>query len=529
MSYFLTFPAANIFLAVSVSLSMAFVVYGLNTVHLTMRAKGYSPLACGQLLTRPSVAVHLPIYNELYVVPRLLDSCVKMANHYGKELVSIYVIDDSTDETSAKIDGLVEKFTAAGFTFRVIRRGSRTGFKAGALQSALEQTEAEYVAVLDADFVPPADFLDRALPHLQEDNSVGFVQSRWGYLDRGYNLITESMAIGIDAHFLIEQQGRNGSGYLMNFNGSAGVLRTQAIRRAGGWNSDTLAEDLDLSYRMQLAGYKGVYMNDLEVPGELPPTIAGLKRQQGRWARGSVQTAKKLLGPIRRSDKLTFGQKIEAGVHLTYYLVHPLMVASFLLAVATTFLDIDVIRYAVNVSIPSLVSGQSLLAVLTLPSLVFVSVQVAPWAVFSVLIALSTVAVLYYCVEAIRVQKLGLLENTKEILLLVVLGYGISISNSVQALSGLFSKNTGTFMRTPKYAITSTTETWREKKYQLPLNMTSVFEAGGVALACLAIINAFLSNNIGIIPILVIYLSGYALVLSLTLKQALTSAGRSDN
>jgi cellulose synthase/poly-beta-1,6-N-acetylglucosamine synthase-like glycosyltransferase len=340
-------------------------------------------------------------------------------------------------------------------------------------------------------------------------------------------VITESLAVGVDAHFLVEQQGRNGSGYLMSFNGSAGLIRTEAVVKAGGWGTDTLAEDLDLSYRMQLAGYKGVYLDDVEVPGELPPTITSLKRQQGRWARGSIQTARKLLGRIRKSKELSGIQKLEAGIHLTYYMVHPLMVASFLLAVAATLLNVDVIRYAVNVSLPSL-AGKGLLESLTGAKLIFATVAVAPWLVFSVLVVLSTLSVLYYCVGAIRVQKLGLLEDVKQIVLLVILGYGISISNTVQALSGLVSRNTGEFLRTPKYAITRKEETWKGKRYQLPLDATNLFEAGGVALGIIAMLRAVETGNIGIIPILAIYLAGYLLVFSLTIHQTLWASGRVD-
>ena len=475
---------------------------------------------------KPAVAIHLPVYNEVYVVGRLLEACTKVASKYGRELVKIYVADDSSDETAERIDTLVSGFARNGYNFQVIRRGTREGFKGGALREALKETTESYFAVFDADFIPPEDFLDRTVPYLMNPR-VGFVQCRWGHLDRNYNVITESLAIGVDAHFLVEQQGRNGSGYLMSFNGSAGLIRSEAAVKAGGWNVDTLAEDLDLSYRMQLAGYRGVYLSEVEVPGELPPTITSLKRQQGRWARGSMQTARKLLGRVRKSKELNTSQKIEAGIHLTYYLVHPLMVASFLLAVAATLLNIDVMRYAVNISFPAL-TELGLMQGFTGASLAFVTISIAPWLVFSVLVVLSTMAVLYYCIEAMRVQKLGLLENIRTLTLLVILSYGISISNAVQTLSGLISRNVGVFLRTPKYAITTREETWKGKRYQLPLSATSLFEAGGVALGIIAIVRAATTGNIGIIPILGIYLAGYLLVFSLTIHQTLRASGRID-
>lgn len=461
------------------------------------------------------------MYNELYVVGRLLDSCVKAAGEYGSHLVGIYILDDSTDETRSEVDRIVKDYASRGYNVKVVRRGSRQGFKAGALQAGLSETVEKYVAVLDADFVLPTGFLERTVAILEANPDVGFVQAKWGHLDRGHNVVTQSLAIGVDAHFLLEQTGRNGNGFLMNFNGSAGVLRASAIREAGGWAPDTLAEDLDLSYRLQLKGYRGVYLNDLEVPGELPPTIAGMKRQQGRWARGSLQAAKKLMGRISTSDKLSIRQKVEAGIHLTYYIVHPLMVASFLLAVAATFLSVDVIRYAVDVSIPSV----SFMGVAGGAMMIF---QVVPWVVFSSLVVLSTFSVLLYCIQAIRVQRLRLVENVKEVILLVVLGYGISISNSVQALGGLFSPRTGTFSRTPKYAIEARGQTWEEKKYQISSKGTTALELSATILAGAALVYGVVTSNYGILPILAVYLTGYSFVLYLTLTQTMRSKGLPD-
>lgn len=517
------FNAPNLMLTVSVLLSILFFIYGFNTLHLTLRARRYKNSFAEPVAIKPKVAIHLPIYNEFYVVGRLLDACVRLAESYGKGLVGIYVIDDSNDETSRELDGLAAEYKNRGYQLKLIRRGNREGFKAGALQCALGQTTEKYVAVLDADFVPPPDFLDRTVPYLELDPHVGFVQSKWSHLDRGFNSVTQSVAIGIDAHFLLEQQGRNGSGYLMNFNGSAGVIRVDAIREAGGWASDTLAEDLDLSYRMQLCGYKGHYLNDLEVPAELPPTISSLKRQQGRWARGSLQAARKLLRRIAGSKHLTLGQKLEAWVHLTYYLVHPLMVASFLLAIVAVFLQVNVIKYGVNITLPIMPVGG------TAAGTTAFSFIIVPWIVFSFLIAMSTFAVLLYCIQAVRLQKLGLFENVKEIIILVILGYGISISNSVHALTGIFSREAGTFSRTPKYAIERSGQSWRGKKYQMPFNKTSLLEAGAVGLAVFASVFAYQTGNLGILPILLVYLTGYAFVLYLTIRQTMGSAGLRDS
>lgn len=507
-------PVADIILGVSVLLSFSFFIYGINTLHLTRKARGYSQPSQAGMTSRPAVAVHLPVYNEFYVADRLLTACAKMADHYGKGLVRVCVIDDSDDETREKLDSLKEGYVQQGYNVEILRRGTRAGYKAGALQAALETTTEPFVAVFDADFAPSEDFLDRTVPFMLQDDKVGFVQCRWTHFDRTYNMITETLAIGIDAHFLLEQPGRWTGGYMMNFNGSAGLLRADAIRGAGGWNSDTLAEDLDLSYRMQLSGYKPVYLKDVKVPAELPPTITSLKRQQGRWARGSIQTARKVLPTIYTSKKLSIRQKFEAFVHLTYYMVHPLMVASFVLALLAVFLNVNVINYGVHVTLPNpgALFGSSAL----------VSLEVVPWAIFTLMIVLSTLAVLYYCVEAVRTQHLGLLRNVKQILLLVILGYGISVSNSVSALSGLLSNQTGVFLRTPKYAITGSTGTWREKKYQLALNRVTVFESVATLIGVVALVYATAEHNFGIIPILVVYVTGYLAVLFLTLSQSVS-------
>jgi cellulose synthase/poly-beta-1,6-N-acetylglucosamine synthase-like glycosyltransferase len=439
-----------------------------------------------------------------------------MAEHYGKEIAHLYIIDDSDDETRNEIDDLVSSLSLQGFHIDVIRRVMRTGFKAGALQAALELTKEDFIAIFDADFSPPMDFLDKAVPQLLQDERTGFVQCRWGHFDRNYNMITETLAIGIDAHFLLEQAGRWSSDYIMNFNGSAGLLRKEAIIGAGGWHSDTLAEDLDLSYRMHLAGYRAIYLKDVEVQAELPPTILSLKRQQGRWAQGSLQTARKLIPSILGSSSLSKIQKFEAIVHLTYYLVHPLMMGSFLLALVATFLNIDVIKYAVDVSIPTIHASD--IKNLTFQTLAFSTIQVAPWLIFSLLIIVSTLAVLFYSIEAVRAQRLGLLSNIKHIFLLMILGYGISISNSLRALSGLLGHG-GSFLRTPKYAITNMTNTWEGKKYQLRWDRTTLLEGVAVLISILAILRAVLTNNVGIIPILMIYAAGYLLVFMLTLFQ----------
>ena len=248
-----------------------------------------------------NITMQLPIYNEKYVVSRLINSVCEL--DWPRDKLEIMVLDDSTDETSDIIDREIALKKIEGFDIKVIRRKERIGYKAGALQNALDQTKNEYIAIIDADFIPPRDFLERTISAIQIDPGIGFVQARWGHINRGYNRYTEAFAIAIDGYHIVEQSARSSTGLIMNFNGSAGILRTQAIRESGGWSWDTLSEDMDLSYRIQMCGWSSLYLRDLPVSGELPPTLAAFRIQQGRWARGSVQCARKLLLPVWSSKK----------------------------------------------------------------------------------------------------------------------------------------------------------------------------------------------------------------------------------
>ena len=243
----------------------------------------------------PRVTVQLPLYNELYVARRLIDAVCRL--DYPRDRLEIQVLDDSTDETAEIVRAEVARRRAAGFAIHHLRRAERTGFKAGALAAGLERTGGELIAVFDADFVPGPEFLKAAVPYFA-DPRVGMVQGRWEHLNRDYSLLTRVQALLLDGHFVIEHAARNRAGCFFNFNGTAGVWRRAAIAAAGGWRHDTLTEDLDLSYRAQLAGWRFVYLPDLSVPAELPVDVGGFKSQQYRWAKGSIQTARKLLGRV---------------------------------------------------------------------------------------------------------------------------------------------------------------------------------------------------------------------------------------
>lgn len=279
----------------------------------------------------PRVTVQLPLYNERYVATRLVLATARL--DHPRDRLHVQVLDDSTDDTTARLARLIRRLRRLGYDIEHVRRPRRTGFKAGALEYGLQRTDADYVAVFDADFVPAPDFLRRTLPHFA-DPRVGMVQSRWGHLNRERSLLTRLQAVFLDGHFHVEHVARNRTGRFFNFNGTAGVWRRRAIVEAGGWEHDTLTEDLDLSYRAQMRGWHFVYLDDVVSPAELPEDMNAFKAQQHRWAKGSAQTALKLLMKVVRAP-LPWPVKLEAALHLTSNFTYVLMTGPVLLWVPT--------------------------------------------------------------------------------------------------------------------------------------------------------------------------------------------------
>lgn len=280
----------------------------------------------------PPVAVQLPIYNEKYVVERLIESVAAL--DYPRDRLFIQVLDDSTDETADVVAACVARLRETGVQIEQVRRGSRAGYKAGALAHGLELLKPlniPFAAVLDADFTPQADFLLQTVPHLVANPLLGMVQGRWGHLNADESWLTRGQTLALDGHFVVEQTARNRAGWLMNFNGTGGVWRISTIEAAGGWQDGTLTEDLDLSYRAQLVGWRFLYLPEVVIPGELPPQIAAYKQQQARWAKGGTQCMAMLMRPIWTHRKLTFMQRLMATLHLGQYLVHPVIVLLLLI------------------------------------------------------------------------------------------------------------------------------------------------------------------------------------------------------
>ncbi len=507
----------SIFLAFSLFLTLLFFLYGFNLYYLLFASRKYQLPSLPYILpgNRLPVAIHLAIYNEKYVIRRLVDACACMAEAYGIPLVRIVIIDDSDDDTARIVDQAVEDYSQNGFRIEALRRGSRVGFKAGGLQAALLQTEEEFIAIFDADFVPPADFLNRTLPYFNKDDCLGIIQSRWGHLNRDYNLVTRAIAVGIDVHFLIDQAGRYAGGCLQNFNGSGGVLRKNALLEAGGWQPDTLAEDLDASYRIQLQGYRALYLRDLQSPGEVPPTVPSFKKQQARWANGSLRTARKLLPAILARRDFGFKKRLQAFIHLTGYMVHPLMAASFMVTCAATLLQIDSFRLAAF-----LAQGRPEIN----PNLTTAAPYLV-WALLGLLIVACAVAAWIPPVVAMGAEGLSFKRKISGFVVLFLLGCGVSLSNTIEAGKALLTNRVWAFRRTPKYAIQQAMGDWRNKKYQVSLDFICILEVAFACLGGFSIGYSIWTSNLGVLLILVPFTAAYAFISALTILDSRQEGG----
>jgi len=508
-------PIQSIFFVLSLILTLLFFLYGFNHYYLLNQARRYQlPILIKSPDAYPAVSLHLPIYNEKYVVRRLLMACTRMAEVYGIDRVNILILDDSDDDTVLEIDTIVDEYIKKHFHIEVLRRGNRQGYKAGALQAALEKTPEEFIAIFDADFVPPADFLVRTLPYLVQDERLGIIQSRWGHLNRDFNFLTKATAILMDIHFIVEQTGRYAAGLFQNFNGSGGVLRKNAILKAGGWQADTLAEDLDLSYRIQLLGYRVLYLKDLQTPGEIPPTMPNHKQQQSRWACGSLRAARKILPLVLPKRELGFRQRFQSIIHLTGYLIHPLMTISFVLTCISTFVNFNSLTATQTylLIVKHGITGSGL-------SVMISFLQNMVWLFIVPLVFLCTIAPWVSAIETLRVQKLSLSHNLASLLVLYLVGFGTSLDNTLGAGRALFSDRVYEWTRTPKYADLKSQAGWRTKKYQIALNYVWLLELSFACLGALAIVHAILDSNYAVLIVLVPFSIAYAFVSLLTILQ----------
>jgi len=422
----------------------------------------------------PRVTIQLPIYNERYVIERLIDEVTRI--EYPRELLQIQVLDDSTDDTALFAEALVERHRALGFPIEYHHRDNREGYKAGALQEGLKTATGEFVAIFDADFVPPPDFLTRTIHHFA-DPSIGVVQTRWSYLNRDYSFLTEVEAMLLDGHFILEHGARSRAGYFFNFNGTAGILRRQMIADAGGWQHDTLTEDSDLSYRAQLKGWRFVYVPGLECPSELPVEMHGFQVQQSRWAKGLTQCARKLLPMVFRAD-VPFRVKFEAFMHLTPNISYPLMIV-----VSALMLPVMIVRFYMGVW-----------------QMVFIDLPLIMAAFWSI----SAFYIVAY-------RELYPKSWKRSILLLPVLmavGVALTVINTRAVLEALFGVTTA-FVRTPKYAVGDRQVNLEAAKYHRKSGWLPYLEIAIGTYFVVMIGFAIDTYNFFAIPFLLLFVAGY--------------------
>jgi cellulose synthase/poly-beta-1,6-N-acetylglucosamine synthase-like glycosyltransferase len=427
-----------------------------------------------QFESLPRVTIQLPLYNERYVVARLIEETAKM--DYPKHLLQIQVLDDSTDDTHPFTEALVREYQAAGVPIEYRHRSNRHGYKAGALQEGMESATGELIAIFDADFLPPRDFLMRTV-HFFTDPKVGVVQTRWSYLNRHYNLLTEVEAMLLDGHFVIEHGARFGSGLFFNFNGTAGILRTSMIQDAGGWQHDTLTEDSDLSYRAQLKGWRFVYVPSVDCPSELPVDTYGFQVQQSRWAKGLTQVAMKLLPTILRS-KLPLRVKAEAFFHLTPNISYPLM-----LVVSALMLPVMIVRFYMG-----------WFQMLTIDMPLIIASFVSIWA--------------FYLLAQHELYPKDWKRAVVLMPTLMAAGVALTVINTKAVFEALFGIQTS-FARTPKYAIGDSKVKVASTQYRRRSGWLPYAELAVGSYFLFMVAFAIETWNFAAVPFLLLFVGGY--------------------
>jgi cellulose synthase/poly-beta-1,6-N-acetylglucosamine synthase-like glycosyltransferase len=456
--------------------------YTCNFYYLVFLANKRNTVAKTVDLGTPSVTIQLPIYNEKYVAKRLVDAVCNL--DYPKDQMNIMVLDDSDDDTVDLLEKTVNYYKTQGFQIEHVRRGTRKGYKAGALKYAMQITDSELVAIFDADFIPPAWFLKKAIPHFSKPN-IGLIQCRWGHVNENYSTITQVQALSLDFHFLIEQKAKSDSHLFMNFNGTAGIWKRDCIEDAGGWHTATLVEDLDLSYRAQMKGWKCVFLPDIVVDAELPAQMNAAKRQQFRWAKGSIQCATKLLFDITVKRKVSIEAKIQAFIQLTRHIVYPLMLIQFL-------------------ALPVLLAGQVNLYV----------VSFLPIITFATYLAMGPGA---YILIIQNMYGKSWKSKAKLLPALLVYNAGMSVNNTVAVFDAVFGKK-NEFLRTPKYGIINKGDDWKGKAYNLPFTQTTLLEIFFGVYGTLAIFISIFSNNPVFVPIIAIQTLGFFYIAYMSLS-----------
>lgn len=475
----------------SLSILFLFGSHGFVMIYYYFKNKDKKPVGKTLLDDKPMVTVQLPVYNELYVVERLIDAVCAL--DYPKDRLEIQVLDDSNDETVDIVAAIAAAKREEGFDIVQIRREDRVGFKAGALRYGMDTAKGEFLAIFDADFVPRPEFLSETLSHFT-DERIGMVQTRWEHLNNEFSLLTRAQGIALDGHFVIEQQVRNKSGFFINFNGTAGVWRRSCIEDAGNWEADTLTEDLDLSYRAQLRGWRFVFLNDVTSPAELPSEINALKSQQFRWTKGAIETARKILPRVWKS-KLPLRVKLQSTVHLTNNLVFPFILLTGILNVPLVF-----IKHSGR--------HETFFAFMSIFVLAFIS------------------SFLFYLYS----QKDVYVDWKKRIFLFPLFmsgSMGFSVNNTRAVLEGLFNRKSA-FIRTPKFHIETDKDTWKNKKYSAASRKVSFAVVLELALALYCFVGVVASIwflEIAALPFQLLFFFGFGLVGLLSIRHAVGPEG----
>jgi cellulose synthase/poly-beta-1,6-N-acetylglucosamine synthase-like glycosyltransferase len=462
-------------------------IYGLHRYWLVYDYYKYAKNVPGpppEVTSWPRVTVQLPIFNERYVIERLVDAVARF--DYPHELLDIQVLDDSTDETQQVARGCVDRYAAQGLPISYIHRTNREGYKAGALENGLKTAAGEFIVIFDADFIPEPDFLRRTLPYLQNPQ-IGMVQARWTYLNRDYSLLTQVETILLDGHFVIEHGARSRRGTFFNFNGTAGVWRRRAIDEAGGWQHDTLTEDTDLSYRAQLEGWKFLYLPQIECASELPVDMNGFKAQQARWAKGLMQTAKKILPRVFASN-VPWYIKAEAFFHLTANISYPLMVL-----LSTMLLPAMIVRFY---------QGWFQMIVIDLPLFLASTCSISS----------------FYLVAQKELYPKTWWRTFLYMPFVMATGIGISVRNAQAVLEALTGRKSE-FARTPKFRIEGKKDTFATKKYRNKAGWMPYAEILLGIYFAFTVLYAILNENYATVPFLLLFVWGYLYTGCLSLGQ----------
>ena len=456
------------------SLNFFFLLYYLSR---GKRAKG-NEVSISQL---PMVTIQLPLYNEKYVSSRLIDAVCNM--DYPKDRLEIQVLDDSEDDSREAVLASVQKKRLKGFNIHHISRQDRSGFKAGALRMGMQYAKGEFIAIFDADFVPPPEFLKMSLRYFS-DSRVGLVQSRWGHMNENYSTLTEAQALSLDLHFLIEQNAKSSTHLFVNFNGTAGVWRTSCIKDAGGWHTGTLVEDMDLSFRAQMKGWRLLFDKDIVVSGELPVQMNAAKRQQFRWAKGTTQLALKLLGELLLSKRIPVDTKFQAFIQLTRHVIYPMFLAQFILF--PILLNTDNTPYRMAFS---------------------------PFLGLFFYMLLGPVAYLYIIR---RLWPKRWASKARQYWILLFFATGISVNNTIAVFDAILGKR-NEFLRTPKFGVVKRSDRWRDKDYVLPFNRTTLLEIFFSLYGCLSAFICIYSGSISFLPIILLQTIGLIYVTYLSI------------